>query len=198
MSEKMNESLSALVDGEADELEIRRLLNQLERDDELRATWQRYQMMGAVMRGEAVSRVDLSAGIRQAIAGEPMDEVPGVAAATVAAPAAASRWRWVASGAVAASVMLGVVLVGLQGQPAQQNALSAPLAQQEPVAADVLQVAQAPSALSAEEQAQLEDAQRRLQEYVMQHTEQATGGPARGMAPFARVVNFGQEAEAQR
>ena len=51
MNERINESLSALMDGEADELEVRRLLNQLEQDDELRATWHRYQLLGAVMRG---------------------------------------------------------------------------------------------------------------------------------------------------
>ncbi len=193
MNERMNESLSALMDGEADELEIRRLLNQMEQDDQLRSTWQRYQLIGAVMRGEAASRVDLSQGIRQAIAGEPMDEVPAAMAASSAQ--AAPRWRWLASGAVAASVMLGVVLVGLQWQQ-DGSGVAVPVAQQEVAPASVVQIAQAP--LSAEEQAQLEEAQRRLQEYVMQHTEQATGSPARGMAPFARVVNFGQEAEAQQ
>ena len=38
MNERINESLSALVDGETDELEVRRLLNQLESDDDMRQT----------------------------------------------------------------------------------------------------------------------------------------------------------------
>ena len=41
MNERINESLSALVDGETDELEVRRLLNQLESDDDMRQTWHR-------------------------------------------------------------------------------------------------------------------------------------------------------------
>ena len=189
MNERINESLSALMDGEADELEIRRLLNQLEQDDELHAKWHRYQLLGAVMRGEPVTTVDLSQGIRQALDGEPMDDLSQTAVPVVAA----SRLRWLASGAVAASVMLAV-LVGVQWQQVQSSAV-APLAHQAPVQEPVL-VAQAP--LSAEQQAQLEEAQRRLQEYVMQHTEQTTAAPARAMAPFARVVNFATEGENQR
>ena len=36
MNDRNKESLSALMDGEADELEIRRVLNQLDKDDALR------------------------------------------------------------------------------------------------------------------------------------------------------------------
>jgi len=192
MNERINESLSALMDGEADELEVRRLLNQLEQDDELRTTWHRYQLLGAVMRGEPVATVDLSQGIRQALDGEPMDDLPhSVPAAVMVSP----RWRWLASGAVAASVMLAV-LVGVQWQQTESAAGGVPLAQQaEPVPVAEQQLAQS---LSPEQQAELEAAQRKLQEYVMQHTEQATVAPARAIAPFARVVNFGQEAGAQQ
>lgn len=193
MNERINESLSALMDGEADELEVRRLLNQLEQDDELRATWHRYQLLGAVMRGEPVATVDLSRGIRQALDGEPMDEL---GSAAPLAAGASPRWRWLASGAVAASVMLAVLL-GVQWQQAQQYpAGGVPLAQQaEPAAVVEQQLAQN---LSPEQQAELEAAQRKLQEYVLQHTEQATVAPARAITPFARVVNFGQEAGAQQ
>lgn len=187
MNDRMNESLSALLDGEADELEVRRLLNQSEQDDELRNTWQRYQMIGAAMRGEPVMSVDLSRGIRQALEGEPMDEIqtrPLAAQPT-------SHWRWLAaSGAVAASVMMAVV-VGVQwqapghgAQVAESTAVASPAA---------VQLAAAP--VSAEQQAQLEEAQRKLQQYVLQHSEQATDTPARAMSPLARTVNFSQEDE---
>ena len=65
MNERTNESLSALMDGETDELELRRLLKQSEQEPQTLETWHRYQMIGALMRGEAVSPVDLSKGIRQ-------------------------------------------------------------------------------------------------------------------------------------
>ncbi|MDP2506806.1 sigma-E factor negative regulatory protein [Oceanobacter sp. 3_MG-2023] len=122
MNDRMNESISALVDGEADELEVRRALNQLEQDEELRERWSRYQLMGALMREEPATTVDLSRGIMQAISGEPMDEVPArqtaahepVPAVDVAETEHSHSWRkrsgWIASGAVAASVTLAVLM----------------------------------------------------------------------------------------
>lgn len=45
-----DEALSALMDGEAQELELRRLLRQLPNDPELRARWARYQLASSVIR----------------------------------------------------------------------------------------------------------------------------------------------------
>lgn len=194
MNDRMNESLSALVDGETDELEVRRLLNELDKDEELRATWQRYQTIGALMRGEAASTVDLSRGIMQAIDGEPMDEV--AQPATAAHAAAGGRMRWLASGAVAASVTLAVLL-GVRGMQGDDQSLMVA------DGSDVAPVVQAPvsvTRLAAADgqplnEQQLEEAQRKLQEYVLQHTEQATLPASRGMMPYARVVNFATEEE---
>lgn len=193
MNDRMNESLSALVDGETDELEVRRLLNELDKDEELRATWQRYQTIGAVMRGEAASSVDLSRGIMQAIEGEPMDEVAQPLTAPVAA--ASGRMRWLASAAVAASVTLAVLLGvnGLQNDDSMMLADgkgAAPVVQA-PVTVTQLAVADS-EPLDAQ---QLEEAQRKLQEYVLQHTEQATVPASQGLMPYARVVNFATEEE---
>ena len=44
MSERMHESLSALMDDEANELEIERLLGQISNDRELRQVWVRYNI----------------------------------------------------------------------------------------------------------------------------------------------------------
>lgn len=52
MTEQLKQSLSAVVDGEADAFELRRVLDELERDAELRATWSRYHLIGSVIRGE--------------------------------------------------------------------------------------------------------------------------------------------------
>lgn len=195
MNERIHESLSALMDGEADELEVRRLLNQLDQDDALRATWHRYQMLGAVMRGEPVTAVDLSRGIRQALDGEPMDDVQPSVITAVDEPVASSRWRWLTSGAVAASVMLAV-LVGVQWQQTDAPGTAVVAQPASVTTPQPAMVAQAP--MTAEQQAQLEEAQRRLQEYVLQHNEQAPVAPARATSPFARVVNFTAEGEASR
>ena len=44
MSEQMRESLSALMDDEANELEVQRVLSQIDSDEDLRCTWVRYNI----------------------------------------------------------------------------------------------------------------------------------------------------------
>jgi sigma-E factor negative regulatory protein RseA len=56
MSEKLRESLSASIDDEADEFELRRVLDEMEKDEHLRDTWERYHLIGALMRGEGGRR----------------------------------------------------------------------------------------------------------------------------------------------
>ena len=56
MSEQLKESLSAVMDGEADEFEIRRVLNETANDSELRGVWERYHLVRSVMRGEGRTR----------------------------------------------------------------------------------------------------------------------------------------------
>ncbi|CAM3430040.1 MULTISPECIES: sigma-E factor negative regulatory protein [Halomonas] len=65
MSQNTRESLSVLMDGESDELELRRVLKALPNDDGAAETWRRYHLARSMMqreRGVDVS-LDLSAGI---------------------------------------------------------------------------------------------------------------------------------------
>lgn len=217
MNDKMNESLSALVDGETDELEVRRVMNQIDQNPEMLQTWRRYQLIGSVLRDEPASTIDLSRGIMQALDGEPMDDVvvPTAAASHVAESASvsngkSSRWNWLASGAVAASVTLAV-LVGVRvtselQTPAGGQTLSAvaptmgiessdaiaeALVSGEPVSNSVIATAENQPQTDSET---LRDAQNVLKEYVLQHTEHASLNTASGMMPYARVANFEQDA----
>lgn len=58
MSQKPNdqllESLSALADDEASELEVRRILKNVDRNPEMLACWQRYNLIGSLMRKETL------------------------------------------------------------------------------------------------------------------------------------------------
>ena len=189
MNDRIKESLSALVDGETDELEVRRILNQVEQDNELRESWQRYQMIGSLMRDEPVAATDLSRGIMQAIEGEPMDEVPALQDSqdlnqeNAPGPQAKRGINWMASAAVAASVTIAVLLGVRLNHDIQQQDL---VAETQQVSETVEQVA----ANNAADAAELEQAQRKLQEYVLQHTENAALNTGRGMMPFARVASF--------
>ncbi len=50
--EALQETLSAVMDNEADELELRRVLAACGEDAELRSTWSRYQLARSVMHRE--------------------------------------------------------------------------------------------------------------------------------------------------
>jgi len=54
MSEKLKESLSAVIDGEADEFELRRVLDEIGKDAKLALSWERYHLIGSAMRRERV------------------------------------------------------------------------------------------------------------------------------------------------
>ena len=58
MSEKLKESLSAVIDGEADEFELRRVLDEVGKDAGLQQSWDRYHLIGAAMRRERVLAAD--------------------------------------------------------------------------------------------------------------------------------------------
>lgn len=71
-NQRNREALSALMDSESHELELRRTLKTLSGDKELADTWHRYQLAAAAMRRELPPRMtDLSSRISAAIEQEP-------------------------------------------------------------------------------------------------------------------------------
>lgn len=133
----LNQSVSSLVDGEASELETRRLLNALDVDmesdsgaqenDYIRATWTRYQLIGAAMRRDVPANIsiDLSGRIAAAIDAEATHGVAlselssdksgsGKAAAT--GNVIVGLWRQVGKVAIAASVASVIVFSVQQSQ----------------------------------------------------------------------------------
>lgn len=102
--DSLKESLSALMDDQASEMELHRVLKATENNEELRSAWSRYQLIGAAMRGEAsASTVDLSGAISAAIAEEPIPKAE-------TDDDASSWWQRASRVAIAASVA-GVVVV---------------------------------------------------------------------------------------
>lgn len=102
----LEQSLSALMDGEADELEVQRILRESS-DPAVRARWQRMQLARSIMRKEPVTLgVDLSDSIRQALETVEMDEVAQSKHTNEVRASVFQRWSKVA---VAASVTLAVL-----------------------------------------------------------------------------------------
>jgi sigma-E factor negative regulatory protein RseA len=194
--EALQESLSALMDNEADELELRRVLSASD-DAQLRSTWARYQVARAVMHKDLLMpNLDIAAAVSKALAEE---------ASPVAAPVAAvaGRWRGLGRLAVAASVTLAVLagvrlynqdeVIGSQlAQNTVQPTLPMPQVQgaallagytesSEPVSAQQSK-ASAPSQLNWHEQ--------RLPGYLRQHAQQAAMSTSDGVLPYARAASL--------
>lgn len=70
MSDQLREALSAVIDGEADEFELRRVLDEVGRDEALASQWQRYEMIGAALRSEALAPQTLGTGLAAALDGD--------------------------------------------------------------------------------------------------------------------------------
>ena len=125
-SDQLMESLSALVDGEASELEMHRVLKALDGNDDLQKAWSRYQLIGAALRQEATtSGMDLTASVRNAIDGSQSHSSydsgqVGVHKRYSDTSDQNRRWLgWMAKSSVAASVAaVFVVGAGYIGSPA--------------------------------------------------------------------------------
>lgn len=134
--EALQESLSAVMDNEADQLELRRVLNAVD-DAETRATWSRYQVARAAMHKELLlPNLDIASAVSAALADE-----------AVPAKAKQGPWRTVSRVAVAASVTLAV-LAGVRLYN-QDDITGAQLAAQQPVQQGVtVPQAQGPAVLA--------------------------------------------------
>lgn len=190
MNDRNKESLSALMDGEADELEIRRVLNQLDQDDELRDNWKNYHLMGSLMRDESFDSLDLTKGINQILDGDMASKdaedtnAPLLSNEKTKKSVRAAWYKPLTSVAVAASVTLAVLL-GVQSiEPNNGLGLAENRSDSLPVQGELTA-----STLTTEEQQQLENAQQQLQDYILQHSSEGNE-EKKGILPFARVVEF--------
>ncbi len=191
--ETLQESLSAVMDNQADELELRRVLAASD-DPELRATWSRYQIARAVMHKELLEpRLDIAAGIAAALAAD---------AAPVAPAAQRTLWRTVSRLAVAASVTVAVLagvrfynqdeIAGTQlAQQASQSMLSIPqISGPAMLAGFNTSEQQAAPTLSAVGKGQPGWHEQRLPAYLRQHAQQATMSTSGGALPYARAASL--------
>ena len=67
MTDNLKESLSALIDGEASEIEVHRLLRQFEADASLKSSWISYLQVRAVARGEKLLSADQHSELHERI-----------------------------------------------------------------------------------------------------------------------------------
>ncbi|SDH93733.1 sigma-E factor negative regulatory protein RseA [Pseudomonas benzenivorans] len=191
--EALKESLSAVMDNEADELELRRVLGASD-DAELRATWSRYQIARAVMHQELLEpRLDIAAAVSAALADEALPVVDKVVR---------SPWRLVGRLAVAASVTVAVLAgvrlynqdevsgTQLAQQQAAQPALTSPQLQSPAVLAGFSTTAEQQVTAAAAGEAQSGWHEQRLPAYLRQHAQQAAMNASESAVPYARAASL--------
>ena len=189
--EALQESLSAVMDNEADELELRRVLNAFD-DVETRDTWARYQVARAVMHKDLLfPRLDIAAAVSAALADE-------------AVPAKATRgpWRTLGRLAVAASVTVAVLagvrlynqdeIAGVElAQQSAQPALAAPQVKGPAVLAGYSESSEATGPMAnGVLQGQPGWHDQRLPGYLRQHAQQAALKGTESALPYARAASL--------
>ena len=174
----LHESLSAAIDDEAEELELRRVLNATRDDPELRAKWQRAHLIGGAIRGEA-ARIG-NGGNSETL---PWHDEPALAdGAAATAGGSPSRTAWwlratVAGGGLAAAVALGVVTLFGDGDFNIGASDKAP-----PVVAE--RAAPPPTLARLPSELDL----RRADAYLLRHAQHTAVSSPPAAMPFAKVL----------
>lgn len=165
----MKEQLSALVDGEADDLERERTLRALGADPELRGTWERYHLASTALRRELELVMDpgLANRIRERLEQDPPDAARGLLTPKLL--------KFSAGVAIAASVA-AVALLNLSTLVGP----SAPTVTARATPAARTLVAETRPAAPAQ--------QRVLNPYLVHHAEFSSASGVTSMSAYARVV----------
>jgi sigma-E factor negative regulatory protein RseA len=158
----MKENLSAWMDGELGDQQLRQLPQQLKRDAGLRGNWDCYHLIGDALRG--VQGPDLCAKICARLDAEP----------TVLAPqrrSTAEKLRWIALSAAASIAAVAFVgwmaLSGVQQDSVQIAAMPA---------AEVIKQAAVPAGEVAND-------------YLLAHQRYSPSNAMQGVAPYVRTVS---------
>jgi sigma-E factor negative regulatory protein RseA len=202
MSDKLRESISALVDGEANEMDLHRVLKASETDENARQSWRRYQAISAVVKNEERSllKIDISAGVKIALADDkkavggrisemlkPMMSVAVAATVTVAILTGTQIYQ-VASGGGNASLNEVATTENFNSSApvtaGQFNNLAIPAS----VSTDVYAK---PSQAQLDKRAYADAvAEQRLHSYMYRHVENSSISTGSGVMPFARVEDL--------
>lgn len=161
----MRTRISALIDGELEEHELRATFDALRASDELRGEWHLSHVIGAALREEERLSFDVSDRVMASLDLEPV----------VLAPRPPVRRGWGRPALALAASVAGVAVVGWLGLgPTADPGVPAQVARAN-AAAEVVPV-RAP-------------ASPRLQEYLVAHHAYAPAGPAAGGARNIRTVS---------
>ena len=189
MTDKVKEALSAIMDGEARELETRRLLDEIARDDALRDTWDRFHLARSAITGDPLDATDGAAAIKRLW--NAVDAGEGDTETIEAHPR--RRTFGLRTGAavlgVAAAAVLAVWLYPVQDSGGER-----------PPTDSVAQVAssETPPAEHATLEALSADDQARAQAYLLQHLRRHSMANRAHPIPIAKLATYRPQPQPDR
>lgn len=169
MDDRLKETLSAMMDDEADELSVRRLLSQPGQDD-VRAQFQRWQQVRDLIqnRHPSADTIDVSDGVRDVLAGHERN----ASQKTPAPTPTKTRWQWSAAAMVTLALAVGFSAgTGWETNTAKPD---------QPAAAGVPELAI---------QGMDEQQRERLSRYLLQHAQHSSVGAGHASVGYARAVS---------
>lgn len=187
MDDRLKETLSAMMDDEADELSVRRLLSH-GGQDEVRAQWQRWQQVRDLMHQGSLAedRFDVSAGVRAALDGGAQT---ASGQATLRQPGRERNWHWPAVAMVTLALVVGFgagagwesadssATIANAGIPSEQS--------EEHQGSDTMGGPVQEVALQGLDDEQWEQVSR----YLLEHAQHNSVGAGRGSVGYARLVS---------
>lgn len=190
MDERLKEILSSMLDDEADELSLRRVLRQGDAE-EMQRTWRNWHQMRALLRDDErpYALVDVSAAVRAELDGAKPQRRLRLPPVNKVLPRQARPWALTAMVALALGLGFGAGSQWRHALPGGSDALaSADTAGQH----GIERVDDSGSSGMANfSMAQLDPAQReQLSAYLLRHAQHSSIGGGRGAVGFARVASI--------
>lgn len=181
MSDKLNEQISAMVDGELSQAEEALFVRRLAEDRDLQGALARYQLISDAMHETLPQQVDtgFSQRVREALDAEPM--VKSRAGLVVRT---GSFLKPLVGLAVAASIALVAVL---SLQTVRQDQAPTPAVATAPADSDYIRAMDGQQ-LAVSQRAGKAQTRKRLDAYLVNHNEFAVSRSMRGMLSYVRIV----------
>ena len=177
-TDDMKEKLSALVDNELDDLEERRVMAALEKDPDLRRTWERYHLVRSALHHELDVLI-------------PRDMTERVAAQIGMEPANTGPFRrqkitrYAGTLAIAASVA-AIAIASVQWLNRPVTTPVASVAAVEPAPDKIIRA----GTMRWDTQQKEPEAESALNAFLVEHNEFASSSGIGGMMPYVRVVGY--------
>jgi len=178
VTEKFNEFVSAMLDDEADEFEIRRVLGEIAGNSDLKSTWSRYHVISSVLKREGLSNLeeldigDASSGdIGSSFSRKTLGD------RTLNRPWLRSRGTLVAS--LAAAIAALAIIITINDEGTTQVELADTLVMPDPIVTD--------------DRVPAESDIRRAEAYLIQHAQHVSMNRSAAPIPFVKVIVHGTE-----